>query len=199
MRNGAKTRERLDRAALTLFVEKGVAATTVRDLAAAADIAEGTIYRHYLSKEDLAWDLFRKHYTALAEALKSLEAAETTVRGKLQAMIGYFCRFFDEDPVLFSYLLLSQHGHLQRVTEEMANPVEVLCRVMAAGVDEGELPQQDPGVAAAMVLGLVLQVAVFRIYGRLNDNLSRLVETLTSAALRALGAADGDGAEVPPS
>jgi len=199
MRNGAKTRERLDRAALTLFVEKGVAATTVRDLAAAAEIAEGTIYRHYLSKEELAWDLFRRHYTALAEALESLEAGQATVRGKLQAMIGYFCRFFDEDPVLFSYLLLSQHGHLQRVTEEMANPVEVLCRVMATGVDRGELPHQDPGVAAAMVLGLVLQVAVFRIYGRLNEKLTRLVETLTGAALRAVGAADGAGSEAPPS
>jgi len=199
MRDGAKTRERLDRAALKLFVEKGVDAATVRDLAAAAEIAEGTIYRHYASKDDLAWELFRRHFTALAQELETLQAREDTFKGKLETMVGHFCRFFDQDQVLFSYLLLSQHGHLQRVTEEMANPVEVVCRVMAAGVDQGELPPQDPGVAAAMVLGLVLQVAVFRIYGRLNESLTGLVETLTGAALRAVGAVVQDRNGTPPS
>ena len=52
------TKARVERAALTLFVARGVAETTTKEIAMAASIAEGTIYRYFPSKEQLALDLF---------------------------------------------------------------------------------------------------------------------------------------------
>src|SRR5205814_1285993 len=49
----------IERAALRLFVRRGVRGTTVRDIAADAGVAEGTLYRHWRSKRDLARTLFR--------------------------------------------------------------------------------------------------------------------------------------------
>src|SRR6266566_2567021 len=49
----------IERAALRLFVTRGVRGTTVRDIAADAGVAEGTLYRHWRSKRDLARTLFR--------------------------------------------------------------------------------------------------------------------------------------------
>ena len=63
------TKARLERAALTLFVARGVAETTTKEIAMAASVAEGTIYRYFPSKEQLALDLFLHHHRALAEAL----------------------------------------------------------------------------------------------------------------------------------
>ena len=184
MRPKDQTKELIARTALRLFVEKGIDGTTIRDIAAAARIAEGTLYRHYPGKDALAWDLFSKNYTAFALELQRIQADHATVRAKLDAMVRQFCAFFDDDPVLFSYLLLAQHGQLQKVTREMPNPVEVLREVLAAGMDRGEIPAGNPDVAAAMVLGIVLQVATFKIYRRLAQSLTSLAEVLAAATWR---------------
>jgi AcrR family transcriptional regulator len=188
MKRGEETRERVARAALQLFVEKGVGETTVRDIAAAAGVAEGSLYRHYESKEALAWDLFAGAFTELAAELERLQKVERTVRAKIAAMVRHFCAFFDRDRTLFSYLLLSQHGQLRRVTEEMPQPAEVLRRVIHSAMRRGEVPKGDADLATSMVMGLVLQVAVDRIYGRVRHDLSRLADGLTAAAWRVLEA-----------
>ena len=69
------TKARVERAALTLFVARGVAETTTKEIAMAASIAEGTIYRYFPSKEQLARDLFLRHHCALAEALSEAQRA----------------------------------------------------------------------------------------------------------------------------
>ena len=69
MGKAEETKARVERAALTLFVARGVAETTTKEIAMAASVAEGTIYRYFPSKEQLALDLFLGHHRALAEAL----------------------------------------------------------------------------------------------------------------------------------
>ena len=68
------TRERIEKAAIRLFVEKGVAETSVRDIARAVDVSEGALYRHFVSKEDLVWDVFERNYVAFAGRLDALAA-----------------------------------------------------------------------------------------------------------------------------
>jgi AcrR family transcriptional regulator len=190
MRDGKATRSKISRAALTLFVERGVTETTVRDIAAAAGVAEGTLYRHFAGKDELGWELFASNFAAFANNLDRCQARETTLPAKTAAMVHHFCRFFDQDPVLFSYLLLSQHNYLKRVPPDMPNPVDVVHQVIWRAMSEGELLPGDSATATAMVLGIVLQAAVFKIYGRITTSLTSVSDTLIAACLRVLNTPD---------
>ncbi len=185
-RNGNHTKELISRAALRLFVDQGITETTIRDIAAAAGLAEGTLYRHFESKNHLAWELFHTNYTAFAFELDLLQQKYDTLQDKLNAMIRQFCMFFDRDPVLFTYLLLVQHSQLKKVTPEMETAVTVLQKVIAQGMARQEIPQRDVELAAAMVMGVVLQVAVFKAYDRITSNLNDLSDQLAATCWRVL-------------
>ena len=185
-RDGSQTRKIVDATALRLFVEKGVTATTIKDIARTAGIAEGTIYCHYDSKQELAWELFASNIVDLAEKLDRCQQERRTLKDKLTAIINLFCTFFDAEPVLFSYLLLDHHGHIRKMTPDMPSPVRVLKNAIAGGMAAGEIPQADADVKTAMVLGILIQVAVFRIYGHITWSLTDLAPTLVENAWKIL-------------
>jgi AcrR family transcriptional regulator len=185
-RDGSQTKQLIDDTALRLFVEKGVTATTIKDIAGTAGIAEGTIYRHYNSKQELAWEIFAKNITELAVNLDRCQQKHQAVKDKLAAFINLCFSFFDTKPMLFSYLLLDHHGHIRKMTPEMPSPVRVLKNVTAGGMAAGEIPPADADVKTAMVLGMLIQVAVFKIYGRITQSLSSLAPTLVDNAWKIL-------------
>jgi AcrR family transcriptional regulator len=74
-RNPKGTRERLVRAALELFTTEGYHASTTPLIAARAGIAEGTIYRHFESKEQLFNEIYRAAMRLLAAPLNDTATA----------------------------------------------------------------------------------------------------------------------------
>jgi AcrR family transcriptional regulator len=180
------TRDRIEKAAIRLFVEKGVTETTVRDIARAVDISEGALYRHFVSKDELVWAAFERHYVAFAGRLDALAQAEPTARGKLAAMIRGFCHAHDENPTLFRFLLFVQHGQLSKLAPETPTPVDAVRTVLARGIASKEIPDQPPDVATALVFGIVLQLVTFAAYGRLPSSMASMSDRLVTAAWAAV-------------
>ena len=182
----ANTRDRIEQAAVALFVEKGVAETTVKDIARAVGLSEGALYRHFDSKDELVWKAFERHYVAFAATLQSLAQSEPTARGKVAAMIRGFCRSHDENPTLFKFLLFVQHGQLSKLEPGTPTPVEVMRRVLDNAIATHEIPAQRPDLATALVFGVVLQPVTFAAYGRLPLSLGSMCERLVAAAWAAI-------------
>lgn len=70
------TRENIQTAAVRLFARHGFAATTMRQIAAAAQISAGLIYRHYASKEILFEELLSQAITGLGAMAATLREAD---------------------------------------------------------------------------------------------------------------------------
>src|SRR5260221_13030260 len=82
-RKKQRTRETIARAARELFAERGYHATTLPDIAEAADVSTRTIFAYSPSKEDILFADFPLMKEALAEALaerpEGEEALETVL------------------------------------------------------------------------------------------------------------------------
>jgi AcrR family transcriptional regulator len=182
MGKAEETKSRLERAALTLFVARGVAETTTREIAMAASVAEGTIYRYFPSKEQLALDLFLRHHRALAEALTEAARPAKGLRARIEAIVRCYCEWADRDWTLFAYHLLNQHSFLIQVPDDASNPVTVVREVIAQAMKAGEIPRRNVDLAVASAIGVVMQAATYKVYGRFTGDLSAHVRFFADAA-----------------
>ncbi len=78
-RSGAKARERLQRAALALFGERGYDRTTTSEIAARAGVTERTFFRHFADKREVLFD----GQAVLLEELKAAVADAPATLGPL--------------------------------------------------------------------------------------------------------------------
>ena len=182
MGKAEETKSRLERAALTLFVARGVAETTTKEIAMAASVAEGTIYRYFPSKEQLALDLFLRHHQGLAEALAEAQRPAKGLRAKVEAIVRCYCEWADRDWTLFAYHLLNQHSFLIQVPDGMTNPVTVVRDVISQAMKAGEIPRRNVDLVAASAIGVVMQAATYKVYGRFTGDLTDHVRFFADAA-----------------
>jgi AcrR family transcriptional regulator len=76
-RKRQQTRERLTRAAMALFLERGFEATTLDDIAAAADISRRSFFHYFASKEDVVFAWHEETTAALIAAVAARPAGES--------------------------------------------------------------------------------------------------------------------------
>jgi AcrR family transcriptional regulator len=89
-RKKAQTRATIEEAAFRLFAQRGYHATTVADIAAAADIAPRTFFAYFPSKEAVVFAEADAQLDSLAAALEARPAGETTfeaLRGWIAGLI----------------------------------------------------------------------------------------------------------------
>ncbi len=99
----------IERVAIELFSKKGIKATTVKNIAKAAKLTEGAIYKHFSSKEELARLVFEENYNRIICDLKALSDGCEHIESAVDVMVGYYCEQFDNEPEIFTYLLISDH------------------------------------------------------------------------------------------
>jgi AcrR family transcriptional regulator len=76
-RKRQQTRERLSRAAMALFLERGFEATTLDDIASAADISRRSFFHYFDSKEDVVFAWHEEITAALVAAIGARPASES--------------------------------------------------------------------------------------------------------------------------
>ena len=88
----ATRREELLELAAAMFAERGLRATTVRDIADAAGILSGSLYHHFSSKEEMVDEVLRSFLDWLFERYQHIIDTE---QNPLARLTGLFMASFD--------------------------------------------------------------------------------------------------------
>ena len=172
------TKARIERAALSLFVERGVDGVAVREIAAKVGITDAAIYRHFKSKAELAESLMLAIHDRLTVLVQDINAEDVPFRTKITHLVNNYCAAADDDWDLFSYHLVHLHhfphlfsgendSHVRRL-----GPISVCAHMLKQAVDAGEIEPGNTQLLASMVLGIVLQAASAKAHLRLRGPLS---------------------------
>ncbi len=172
MRVAGDTKERIEVAALELFVYRGIDGTSIGDIARKAGVSQGALYNHYPSKEQLAYQLFARGWTEMGAELRRLAAEHSGLEAKFRSMVGYVFERFDRDWALVSYTFFSRHHHLRRVPRGTANPYLVFRAVIHEAISRREIPAIELDIAASMVIGALIQVIDTKILGWIDGPLA---------------------------
>ncbi|MFI4934641.1 MAG: TetR/AcrR family transcriptional regulator [Caulobacterales bacterium] len=175
----AKTK--IDEAAVDLFVRVGVDGATTKLIAAAAGISEGAIYRHYKSKDELALTLFMGAHRRLSSLVEAAAAGQSGIRAKAAAVVRAYCQAADENWPLFTFHMLSMHRFLPCYQEDGRDPVSTVEKLLKRAMIETEIPPADPRVLAAMAIGVIVQTAQNKAYGRIDTTLTAHAPLMTAA------------------
>jgi AcrR family transcriptional regulator len=97
-RKKAQTRAAIVDAALVLFERKGFEATTIEDIAAAADVSPRTFFRYFESKVDLILAKNHESNVGLGTLLAERPAGEGPVEAIRQVLQGQLAQMLAENP-----------------------------------------------------------------------------------------------------
>src|SRR5512138_2812357 len=95
-------REQLMDAALSSFVERGFYGTSIPEIAERADVAAGTIYHYFDSKEALVNELYRTWKTKIAQRVFTAFPAGAPVREQFRVMWQVMIDFATSEPAAFA-------------------------------------------------------------------------------------------------
>ena len=141
----AGARERLLAAALDLFNEKGYAATSVRELVAAAGVTKPVLYYYFANKEGIYLELMQNSYGTFESLVAGI-----SLEGSAQESIIQFCRdLFDisvERLELVRLIYAIYYGPPQGAPPfdlgaYFVRMLELIQRMVRAGMDRNELQQ----------------------------------------------------------
>ncbi len=178
------------RAALKLFSERGLAATSIRDIAEESGYTNPALYKHFAGKGELALYLFETCHTRVWTGCATALASAEGFRAKLEAYVAAWLKLFDTEPEVLAFLADSARVLWPRTGTTVHRRTMIgLARALVAEAPRVRARARaiDADVAAASVqgtlseLGRMIQVGVVpgparRWHGRLVSLFQQLVE-----------------------
>ena len=188
------------RAAKQMFVQQGYASTTISQIASEAEMATGTLYRYFKSKDELIWAVSHEHIEEGLQAFTTLEEESTSAGDQLLEILLKPYQNTDTDQSrqdavisLESTLAALRNDELkEKVATDISISIDALTELIQKAQAQGEVnPRFSPSALSALLHGTASGLASLSPLLSENptyivaaqDLLIELVESLCSPSL----------------
>ncbi|EIU7138620.1 AcrR family transcriptional regulator [Pseudomonas aeruginosa] len=179
--------EELMGAAERLFLEKGVEATTISEIVEAADVAKGTFYHYFSSKNDMLEALGKRYTTQFMERLQvAVDAcAANDWPGRLRAWIRANIDTYVETYRVHDIVYVNHHHH-DRANAARNAILDQLREILERGESTGVWQLAHPHVTALLIYAGVHGATDDIIVAKPSDY-SMLAQAVIDNCLRMVG------------
>jgi AcrR family transcriptional regulator len=151
-RKKERTRQEIYRAAMALFVARGFEAVTVEDICHAADVAKGTFFLHFPTKDALLLEYGRQVCGELEEILSDHRGGAISLLRKMLGFLAERALHHVDIVRLVVHEVMTRPVALVSATEQSRDLVHLLANVVRQGQASGELRHRvEPRLAAAII------------------------------------------------
>jgi AcrR family transcriptional regulator len=146
-------REEILNAAERLFFSRGINRTTMDEIADEAELAKGTLYLYFKSREDIHLAIASRGITRLNEMIGELSSLPVKAIEKLVRLGWIFIDFSKKFPDYVRTLLFMDAADIQNYSmsrEELKNvifretPLRLVLEFVEQGVEDGSIRQDIP-------------------------------------------------------
>jgi AcrR family transcriptional regulator len=163
-RRRTETRERIFRAALDLFAERGFMETTVEDITEAADVGKGTFFNYFPTKEHVLATYGTERLATVERALQEAKKDDRPVMAVLRDLATGIAGQAAESPALVR-AIYAAHASCTAVRDELQTRMHTARRLLAQifrlAQQRGEVRRDVP----PMVLARLLQIVFHGVMG----------------------------------
>jgi len=185
---------RIVETAVSLAERGGFEAVRLRDVASQAEVALGTLYRHFRSKEDLLMAALSLESEALVEQMRRTPARGAT---PLERVTGYFkaaTRMLCRKPKLARAVLRAGASGEPELTEKLRRFHGVCAEMAVAALRGKSLGQEKPTALELIVSSVLHQVWFAALIGWMGGlhSQAEVVQEVRRAADLIIRGADGN-------
>jgi AcrR family transcriptional regulator len=157
-----ETRERIFKAAVHLFHERGFEATTIDEITERADVAKGTFFNYFPKKESVLGYLSETQLAEAEESAAALLASHKPARRKLIELLQRIASVYEEEPELSRFVVRESMRRAYTPTDSVhLHWHTLLTGLFEQGYQTGELRRDVEAGRAVYVLGSVYMGTVF--------------------------------------
>ena len=139
------------RAATSLFAEKGIDGTSMRDIAEAAGVREAAIYRHFAGKDELSREIFLSWYGWYCKELQRIVRGPGGTEDKLREIVGHEFSAVTEHSEAFVYFCENEARFVRSLPAEIVSARRVFTTFIKAGQALGKVRAGSPELLADML------------------------------------------------
>ncbi|MDY6786179.1 MAG: TetR/AcrR family transcriptional regulator [Cyanobacteriota bacterium] len=151
------TRTRILNAALRLFARQGYDGTTTKDLAAAAGVAEGTLFRHFTNKKAILVEVATQGWVEILTDLLTELSEMGSYKAVAQVMRRRMLRMRENNDLMrVCFMEVQFHPELQEriQTETVDKMTDVAEAFFQTAMDRGIYRRTNPKIVSQVFLGM---------------------------------------------
>jgi AcrR family transcriptional regulator len=167
-RDAAEHRRRILEAAQHLFAAHGVQAVSMHQIARAAEVGQGTLYRRYKHKGDLCMDLLYEGHMQMEKDIAALLSANITSPAltRLDSVLTRVVTFFEQQGPLLEPVTATRNEWLCDASRQKPPPpylwlYDLLITLLSEALERGELAALDVLYTVDAILA-VLHPMIYR-------------------------------------